>query len=77
MPRGKPKIKTAVMTLRVDPLVKAAAELAAKRDRRSVTSLIEVLVMNYCEHLGIDTVNLHQEENQAWENPPQQGKKRP
>lgn len=53
MPPGKPKIKTAMMTLRVDPQVKAAAEIAAKRERRSVTSFIEVLIMNHCEQLGI------------------------
>lgn len=53
MPRGKPKIKTAVMTLRVDPMVKVAAEIAAKQDHRSVTNLIEVLILNHCEHLGI------------------------
>lgn len=53
MPRGKPRIKTAVMTLRVEPMVKRFAELAAKHERRSVTSLIEVLVLKYCEQIGI------------------------
>lgn len=53
MPRGKPKIKTAVMTLRVDPIVKIAAELAAKQDHRSVTNLIEVLILKHCNDLGI------------------------
>ena len=48
MPRGRPKKKTAVMTLRVDPRVKAAAEKAAERDNRSVTSLVEVLILDYC-----------------------------
>ncbi len=54
MPRGKPKLKTAVMTLRVEPQVKAIAELAAKRERRSVTSLIEVLLLAHGESLGIE-----------------------
>lgn len=40
--------------MRVDPLVKAAAELAAERARRSVTSLIEVLVLDHCKEIGID-----------------------
>jgi hypothetical protein len=53
MPRGKPKTKTAVMTLRVSPQVKAAAELAAERDHRSVTSLIEVLILDHCRRLDI------------------------
>jgi hypothetical protein len=34
------------MTLRVDPKIKAAAEAAARRDHRSITSLIEVLILN-------------------------------
>lgn len=54
MPPGKPKIKTAVMTLRVDPKVKMAAEIAASRDHRSVTSFIEVLILNYCKQVGVE-----------------------
>jgi len=50
----RPKIKTATMTLRVDPEVKAVAELAAKKDRRSVTSLIEVLILDHCKTVGIE-----------------------
>jgi len=53
MPKGKPRRKTAVMTLRIEPQVKAVAELAAEHDRRSVTSLIEVLVLAYGKKLGI------------------------
>jgi len=50
----RPKLKTATMTLRVDPHVKAAAEIAAEKDHRSVTSLIEVLILNYCKTQGIE-----------------------
>jgi len=53
MPPGKPKIKTAVLTLRVDPVVKEVAEIAAKQDHRSVTSFIEVLILKHCDHVGI------------------------
>ena len=53
MPRGRPKIKTATVTLRVDPTVKAAAELAAQHDRRSLTNLIEVLLINHCRSLNL------------------------
>ena len=50
MPKG-PKLKTATMTLRIEPAVKAAAKLAARADRRSVASLIEVLILGHCrEH---------------------------
>jgi hypothetical protein len=54
MPKGKPRRKTAVMTLRIEPQVKAVAELAAEHDRRSVTSLIEVLVLAHGKALGIE-----------------------
>jgi hypothetical protein len=40
--------------MRVEPQVKTAAQLAAKRARRSVTSLIEVLVLDHCNQIGID-----------------------
>lgn len=53
MPKGKPKLKTAIMTLRVEPQVKAIAELAAKQERRSVTSLVEVLLLKHGKFLGI------------------------
>jgi predicted HicB family RNase H-like nuclease len=53
MPPGKPKIKTAVLTLRVDPVVKQLAEIAAKQDHRSVTSLIEVIILKTCYNVGI------------------------
>ena len=55
MPPGKPKLKTAVMTLRVEPEIKIAAEAAARRERRSVTSLIEVLLLDYCNRHNIRT----------------------
>ena len=53
MPRGRPKIKTATMTLRVDPEIKMAAEKAAAQDRRSLTSLVEVLLVNHCRNLNL------------------------
>jgi len=46
-------MKTAPMTLRVEPRVKAAAELAAKQDRRSLTNFIEVLILNHCKSHNI------------------------
>lgn len=52
--QGRTKTKTSVMTLRVSPEIKAAAELAAERDHRSVTSLIEVLILNHCKFLNIE-----------------------
>ena len=53
MPRGRQKLKTATMTLRVDPEIKAAAERAAAHDRRSLTNLIEVLLVTHCRELNL------------------------
>jgi hypothetical protein len=47
MPKG-PKLKTASMTLRIEPAVKHAAKIAARADRRSVASLIEWLIVRHC-----------------------------
>lgn len=49
MPKGRPKTKTAIVQLRVPPQLKAAAEVAAKRDHRSLTGFIEVLILNHCK----------------------------
>lgn len=54
MPKGKQKLKTELITLRVEPRIKRLAELAAKRDRRSLTNFIEGLVLEYCEASGIN-----------------------
>ena len=62
MPRGKPRTKTAVLTLRVSPAVKAAAERAAELDRRSVTNLLEVLILNHCKALNIPFETITPEE---------------
>jgi hypothetical protein len=53
MTRG-PKRKTATVTLRLDPLLKAAAKRAADRDRRSLTNFIEVLIEEHCRTLEIE-----------------------
>jgi hypothetical protein len=53
MATQRPKLKTATMTLRLDPRIKAAAEAAAVRAHRSMTSLIEVLILNHCEAVGL------------------------
>jgi hypothetical protein len=36
----------------MDPAIKAAAECAAKADRRSLTGLIEILLRDYCVRNG-------------------------
>ena len=45
--------KTETLNLRVDPRVKEAARVAAKRDHRSIANLIEILIYQHCEKEGI------------------------
>jgi predicted HicB family RNase H-like nuclease len=46
--------ETAQVNFRVDPDLKRAAELAALRDRRSLSSLIKKLLTDYCREQGIE-----------------------
>lgn len=41
--------KTATLNLRIDPLLKEAARVAAERDHRSLANLIEILIRRHCE----------------------------
>lgn len=57
----RPKVKTATLTVRLDPKIKAAAEAAAEREHRSLTSFLEVLIMNHCRTLGLSPDNFAKE----------------
>ncbi|MBT7953312.1 MAG: hypothetical protein HN764_16920 [Gammaproteobacteria bacterium] len=48
-----PPKKTATLNLRIDPAIKEAAKEAAELERRSVANLIEVLITEHCETVGI------------------------
>ena len=48
-----PPKKTATLNLRVDPVLKEAARIAALREHRSVASMIEVLIRRHCDETGI------------------------
>ncbi|KAA0122246.1 toxin-antitoxin system HicB family antitoxin [Methylobacterium sp. P1-11] len=44
--------KTAQVNLRIDPALKEAAEMAAKEDQRSLTSLVEKLLTEHLKAKG-------------------------
>lgn len=46
------RLKTAQVNLRLKPELKAAAEEAARVDNRSLTSLIEKLLMDHLKEAG-------------------------
>lgn len=45
--------KTEVVSVRVPPDVKAALVAAAEHERRSVASMVEFMVLDYCRTHGI------------------------
>lgn len=45
--------KTTTMNLRVDPFIKAAIREAADREHRSIANMIEMLIRQHCEKVGI------------------------
>lgn len=57
MSKGRQKTKTANFQMRLAPQLKAAAEVAAKRDHRSLTGLIEILIINHCKAHNIPIAN--------------------
>ncbi len=54
MRKPKAKLKTASVSLRMEPRVKDVAERAARMQRRSLSNLIEVLVLDYGKLHGIE-----------------------
>jgi hypothetical protein len=45
--------KTEVVSVRVPPDVKAALVVAADKERRSLATMVEVMVLDYCKTHGI------------------------
>lgn len=50
---SRTQAKTATLTLRVPPEVKALLTAAAEADRRSLANMLEVIVHDYCDRHGI------------------------
>lgn len=61
VPRGKQKVKTDVITLRVEPHLKIAAKVAAEKEHRDLSNWIEVQILKRCAELQIETTPQSQE----------------
>lgn len=48
-----PARKTATMNLRVDPVIKEAVRTAANQEHRSIANMVELLIREHCERVGI------------------------
>lgn len=44
--------KSEVVSVRVEPPIKAALQVAAERERRSLANMLEVMVIAYCRGNG-------------------------
>lgn len=53
MPLEGVGMKTATLNLRIDPVLKEAVRVAASLEHRSVANLIEVLIRQHCERIGV------------------------
>jgi hypothetical protein len=51
--------KTTTLNLRVDPGIKEAIREAANRDHRSIANMIEILIRQHCEDVGISIPEQH------------------
>ena len=61
-----PAKKTATMNLRVDPVIKEAMRIAANQEHRSIANMVELLIREHCERVGIsipEQQNLFDEES--------------
>lgn len=47
------QLKTQVVSVRVEPQIKAALQAAADKERRSLANMIEIMVMTYCQRSGV------------------------
>lgn len=45
-------VKSQVVSVRVEPHIKAALQLAAEREMRSLANMVEVMVVAYCRAQG-------------------------
>ena len=45
--------KTAALNIRINPDIKEAIRVAAKRQNRSVANMVETLIIQHCDQVGI------------------------
>ena len=45
--------KTAALNIRIDPDLMEAIRVAAKREHRSVANMMETLIIQHCDRVGI------------------------
>lgn len=56
-----PASKTEVVSVRVEPPIKAALQAAADREMRSLANMVEVMVVAYCRTNGVPMIGVSDE----------------
>ena len=51
--------KTTTLNLRVNPGIKEAIREAANREHRSIANMVEILIRQHCEEVGITVPEQH------------------
>ena len=51
--------KTTTLNLRVNPGIKEAIREAANREHRSIANMVEILIRQHCEKVGITVPEQH------------------
>lgn len=46
--------KSSTLNIRIDPVLKGALREAARKENRSVSNLLEVMIRHHCEAIGVD-----------------------
>jgi hypothetical protein len=58
-----PSPKSTNLNLRIAPEVKEALKEAAERDHRSISNMLEYLIVQHCQRLGIPIVKKEKEDS--------------
>jgi hypothetical protein len=48
-----PKGKTEVLSVRIEPSIKTALQVAADQERRSMAKMLEVMILAWCQENGV------------------------
>lgn len=52
-----PTTKTSTLTFRVEPKLKESLRAAAARERRSLSNMVEVMILDYCDRIGVSVTS--------------------
>ncbi len=66
---GNVERKTETVNLRLSPRMKELLRFAAEREHRTLSNMIEALVLDYCESKGISVEQVEKPANRTIERP--------